>query len=160
VRSLSGLLCDQPTLWPPQTGIVLPQDSLLKHGCVALLAEKLGSPDVDMRIAAAWSLANLAYSASDAARSALLTQLPAATVVTALHDQHSSVQVRARSCLQAKDDVCRESIPAALKASRMPSYPAPFAGTCGADSGVGNTLHIAADTDTSPVDASLGAFVG
>ena len=85
------LLCFKP-------GIGLLQDSLLQHGCVALLAEKLGSPDVDMRIAAAWSLANLAYGASDAARAALLAQLPASAVVTALHDQHSSVQVHVWSC--------------------------------------------------------------
>ena len=94
------------------------QESLLKHGCVALLAEKLGSPDVDMRIAASWTLANLAYSASDAARAALLTQLPAAAVVTALHDQHSSVQVRASSCLRVVDGETWTPQSSALMAAR------------------------------------------
>ena len=80
--------------WCYRTGIEpLPQDSLLNLGCVALLAEQLDSPDADMRVAAAWALANLAYSASDAARTALLTQLPSAAVVTALNDQHNGVRV-------------------------------------------------------------------
>ena len=68
------------------------QDSLLEHGCVALLAEQLGAAEPDMRISAAWNLANLAYRASDAARAALLAQLPAAAVIAAIDDQNSSVQ--------------------------------------------------------------------
>ena len=91
------------------------QDSLLKHGCVALLAEKLGSPDVDMRVAAAWGLANLGYGASDAARAALLSQLPAASVVAALHDQHSSVQVRARQRLRLTTAFAWHCLPQTLR---------------------------------------------
>ena len=87
-------MCNHKVAAAPAWGNVLVQESLLKHGCVALLAEKLGSSEADMRMAAAWSLANLAYSASDAARAALLAQLPPAAIVTAIYDQHSLVQLR------------------------------------------------------------------
>jgi len=127
------------------------QDSLLKHGCVALLAEKLGSPDVDMRIAAAWSLANLAYGASDAARAALLTQLPAAAVVTALHDQHSSVQVRAWSCLWRTNVLCRKLHSEAPKAARKLCQQAAFLGTRGIDCW---GWHLLAHVDSSVYEST------
>ena len=99
------------SVWPFMTVLgKRVQDSLLEQGCVALLAEQLGAADVDMRVAAAWTLANLAYRASDAARMTLLAQLPSAKVVTALHDQHSAVQARfscpvAPSCAMAAAQV-------------------------------------------------------
>ncbi len=66
---------------------------------MALLAEQLGAAEADRRIDAAWTLANLAYRASDAARAALLAQLPAAAVLTALHDQQVSVQASFSSAI-------------------------------------------------------------
>ena len=66
---------------------------MLETNCVALLAEKARSSDVSMRISALWSLSNLAYKVSPAGRAALVAQLPAPTLMSAIRGGPEEVQV-------------------------------------------------------------------